>query len=125
TELQNRQTFSGLASSSTPSICENCSTIAGPLNTSDLVSITFPMAVMPNITMPTQTGLLHSSQESGFLSDYYMTLYTLLSASYFVLVFILTALFYTFATIASRRLHDKMFWIVLGAKSQFFYSNPV
>ncbi|KAL3867301.1 hypothetical protein ACJMK2_044515, partial [Sinanodonta woodiana] len=125
TEFQDHQTFSGLTSSSTPGSCENCSTIAGPLNTSDLVSITFPMAVMPNITVPTQTGSLHSSEESGFLSNFYMTLYTVFSASYFGLVFILIALIYTFATLASRRLHDKMFWIVLGAKSQFFYSNPV
>ncbi|KAL3867284.1 hypothetical protein ACJMK2_044498 [Sinanodonta woodiana] len=77
-EFYDLQTFSGLASSSTASNCENCSTIPGPLNTSDLTSITFPMTVIQNITMPTQTGLLHSSQESGFLPDYYMTLHTVL-----------------------------------------------
>ncbi|KAL3867282.1 hypothetical protein ACJMK2_044496 [Sinanodonta woodiana] len=124
-EFYDFQTFSGLASSSTASNCENCSTIPGPLNTSDLNSITFPMTVMRNITIPTQTGLLHSSQESGFLPDYYMTLHTVLSTSYVGLMFIFTALFYKFTNLASRTLHDKMFWIVLGAKSQFFYSNPV
>ncbi|KAL3867292.1 hypothetical protein ACJMK2_044506 [Sinanodonta woodiana] len=124
-EFYDFQTFSGLASSSTASNCENCSTIPGPLNTSDLISITFPMTVMRNITIPTQTGLLHSSQESGFLPDYYMTLHTVFSTSYVGLMFIFTALFYTFTNLASRRLHDKMFWYVLGAKSHFFYSNPV
>ncbi|KAL3867298.1 hypothetical protein ACJMK2_044512, partial [Sinanodonta woodiana] len=124
-EFHELQTFSGLASSSTPSNCENCSTIPGPLNSSNLVNLTFPMTLMPNITMATQNSLLNSSQESGFLSDYYMTLHTVLSTSYVGLVFIFTALFYTFTTLASRRLHDKMFWILLGAKSHFFYSNPV
>ncbi|KAK3603103.1 hypothetical protein CHS0354_027887 [Potamilus streckersoni] len=124
-EFHELQTFSDLSSLSTSSNRENCSTIPGPLNTSSLVSLIFPMTVMPNITMPNQNGSLHLSQESGSLSDYYMTLYTVLSTSYLGLVFILTAIFYSFATLASKRLHDKMFWIVLGAKSRFFDSNPV
>ncbi|KAJ8304060.1 hypothetical protein KUTeg_017643 [Tegillarca granosa] len=63
--------------------------------------------------------------EANAAIEYHWYRYIIVGVCYIVLTLIMSKAFFTMNVLASKRLHDRMFKFVLGAKTRFFDSNPV